>query len=154
MKITVSVAGAASASSSAIRCSAEFEAEAIDQGTLDRIVQTVQQCEAAVHRTQGHAPRAQGHAPEPSGSPPARPDSRSAAAKRLATEPQLRALRAITHRRGLRLASELESRSHQDEPSTNRHGSFFLVPSSSNSLGSQALNAAASRHHRPVTFAL
>ena len=150
MKITVSVAGAATAGSSAVRCSAEFEAEAIDQGTLDRMVQTVQQCEAAVHRTQGHAPRAQGHAPEPNGSP----SSRSATAKRLATEPQLRALRAITHRRGLRLASELESRSHQDEPSTNRHGSFFLVPSSSNSLGSQALNAAASRHHRPVTFAL
>ena len=110
MKITVSVAGAASASSNAVRCSAEFEAEAIDQGTLDRMVQTVQQCEAAVHRTQGPPPRAQGHAPEPSGSPPARPDSRSAAAKRLATEPQLRALRAITHRRGLRLASELKSR--------------------------------------------
>jgi len=110
MKITVSVAGAATAGSSAVRCSAEFEAEAIDQGTLDRMVQTVQQCEAAVHRTQGHAPRAQGHAPEPIGSPPARPESRSAAAKRLATEPQLRALRAITHRRGLRLASELESR--------------------------------------------
>ena len=106
MKITVSVAGAATASSSAVRCSAEFEAEAIDQSTLDRIVQTVQQCEAAVHRTQGPQHRAQGHAPEPSGSP----SSRSATAKRLATEPQLRALRAITHRRGLKLASELESR--------------------------------------------
>ncbi|GEM_PF-4098438 len=106
MKITVSVAGAATAGSNAVRCSAEFEAEAIDQGTLDRIVQTVQQCEAAVLGTQGPPHRAQGHAPESNGSP----SSRSATAKRLATEPQLRALRAITHRRGLRLASELKSR--------------------------------------------
>ena len=110
MKITVSVAGAATASSSAVRCSAEFEAEAIDPATLDRIVQTVQQCEAAVHRTQGPPPRAQGHAPEPSGSPPARPDSRSAAAKRLATEKQVKAIQAMARRQGIELGYVLHDR--------------------------------------------
>lgn len=107
MRISVSVAGSPTARSNTVRCSAEFEAEAIDQGTLERMVQTVRQCDAVVRRSHDQTQDSGGSAPTESKSPPGRS---SAGGKRLATEKQVKAILAMARRQGVELGYVLHDR--------------------------------------------
>ncbi|QEG41325.1 hypothetical protein [Roseimaritima ulvae] len=107
MRISVSVAGSPTANSNAVRCGAEFEVETIDQVALDRMVQTVRQCDAVVRRTDCQTQDSGGGVP--SGSTAATGRSLGSG-KRLATEKQVKAIHAIARRQGVELDGVLHDR--------------------------------------------
>ena len=119
MKISVSVSGRFETNAHTVQCCAELESETFDQPLVERLVQAARQCDAIV-RSAGHdmpeatSNQAADQAPgQPGGEHAGNGSGRkhgSGGLKRLATEKQVKAIRAMASRQGIQLAGVIGDR--------------------------------------------
>lgn len=108
MKIGISVTVPSTTDRSSIACHTEMECDHFNQSTFERLVETARQCEAVVRQVSHSAPGNNDRSANASSH-----QSQAAAsngAPRLATEKQVKAIRAMAGRMGINLASVLPDR--------------------------------------------
>jgi hypothetical protein len=107
MKIGISVTVPSTTDRSSIACHAELECDHFNQTTVDRMVETARQCESVVRQINHGAPSSNDRSANASShQSQAAPNG----APRLATEKQVKAIRAMAGRMGINLASVLPDR--------------------------------------------
>lgn len=107
MKIGISVTVPSTTDRSSIACHTELECDHFNQSTVERMVETARQFEAVVRQVSHSAPGSNDHLASASSH---QPQAASNGAPRLATEKQVKAIRAMAGRMGINLASVLPDR--------------------------------------------
>ncbi len=115
MKIGISVTVPSTTDRSCVACHTELECDHLNQSTVERMVETARQCEAVVRQINHSTPSSNDRSASE-----ANHQSQAAAsngAPRLATEKQVKAIRAMAGRMGINLASVLPDRFGVSGPS-------------------------------------
>lgn len=107
MKIGISVTVPSTTDRSSIACHSELECDHFNQTTVERMVETARHCEAVVRQINHSTPGSNDRSANASSH---QPQAASNGAPRLATEKQVKAIRAMAGRMGINLASVLPDR--------------------------------------------
>jgi len=107
MRIGISVTVPSTTDRSSIACHTELECDHFNQSTVDRMVETARQCEAVVRQINHSTPSNSDRSADTSSH---QPQAASNGTPRLATDKQVKAIRAMAGRMGINLASVLPDR--------------------------------------------